>query len=78
MTFTEHPADFDADGPDVLKPATGTGALPASARGVRFAQRAGYQLEQVERFSSLAMPPDPDRAGRPGAGGAGQGGGRTN
>ena len=60
MTFTEHPADFEADGPDVLKPATGTGALPASARAVRFAQRAGYQLEQVERFSSLAMPPDPD------------------
>lgn len=59
MTFTEHPADFDAEGPDVLRPATGTGALPASARAVRFAQQAGYQLEQVERFSSLAMPPPP-------------------
>ena len=59
MTFTEHPADFDADGPDVLRPATGTGALPASARAVRFAQEAGYQLEQVERFSSLAVPPAP-------------------
>ena len=41
MTFTEHPADFEADGPDVLKPVTGTGALPASARAVRFAQRGG-------------------------------------
>ena len=41
MTFTEHPADFDADGPDVLRPATGTGALPASARGVRFAAARG-------------------------------------
>ena len=60
MTFTEHPAGFEADGPDVLKPATGTGALPASSRAVRFAQRAGYQLEQVERFSCLALPPDPD------------------
>ena len=60
MTFTEHPAGFDADGPDVLKPVTGSGAVPVSARAVRFAQRAGYQLEQVERFSSLAMPPDPD------------------
>ena len=58
MTFTEHPADFDAEGPDVLTPATGTGALPAAARAVRFAQQAGYQLEQVERFSSLSMPPD--------------------
>ena len=60
MTFTEHPADFEAEGPDVLKPVTGTGALPASARAVRFALGAGYQLEQVERFSSLALPPDPD------------------
>lgn len=52
-TFTEHPADFDAAGPDVITPLTGTGALPASARGVRFAAAAGYQLEQVERYSSL-------------------------
>lgn len=59
MTFTEHPADFDADGLDVLKPATGTGALPAAARAVRFAAAAGYRLEQVERFSSLTLPGDP-------------------
>ncbi|WP_346926257.1 GNAT family N-acetyltransferase [uncultured Arthrobacter sp.] len=59
MTFTEHQADFDADGPDVLRPVTGTGALPAAERAVRFAQRVGYQLEQVERFSSLTLPPDP-------------------
>lgn len=55
MSFTEHPADFDADGPDVIAPLTGTGALPAAARGVRFAAAAGYQLEQVERFSSLDL-----------------------
>lgn len=53
MTFTEHPADFDADGPDVVVPLTGTGALPATAPGVRFAAATGYRLEQVERFSSL-------------------------
>lgn len=60
QTFTEHPADFDVDGPDVIAPATGAGAIPAGARGVRFAGRAGYRLEQVERFSSLAIPPAAD------------------
>ena len=60
QTFTEHPADFDVDGPRLLKPATGTGGVPAEARGVRFAQRAGYRLEQVERFSALALPPAED------------------
>jgi GNAT superfamily N-acetyltransferase len=53
QTFTEHPADFDPDGPGLLKPATGTGALPAGVPGVRFALNAGYRLEQVERFSVL-------------------------
>lgn len=57
QTFTEHPADFDVDGPDIVKPATGAGALPGAARGVRFAGQAGYRLEQVERFSSLDLPP---------------------
>lgn len=56
QTFTEHPADFDLDGPNVIKPATGTGALPAGAPGVRFATQAGYRLEQVERFSALEFP----------------------
>lgn len=53
QSFTEHPADYDAGGPAVLRPATGTGALPAGAPGVRFAMNAGYRLEQVERFSVL-------------------------
>ncbi len=53
QSFTEHPADYDPDGPGMLRPLTGTGAVPADQRGVRFAQRAGYRLEQVERFSSL-------------------------
>lgn len=58
QSFTEHPADFDADAdaPDLIRPATGTGALPAGARGVRFALTAGYRLEQVERFSALDVP----------------------
>ncbi|MCU1553339.1 MAG: GCN5-related N-acetyltransferase [Arthrobacter sp.] len=56
QTFTEHPADFDSDGPGVLRPATGTGALPAGSRGVRFALKAGFRLEQVERFSVLDVP----------------------
>ncbi len=55
QSFTEHPAGFDTGGPDVLRPATGTGALPAAARGVRFALQAGYRLEQVERFSTLDL-----------------------
>lgn len=60
QTFTEHPADFDVDGPNVIRPATGTGALPAAAPGVRFAGHAGYRLEQVERFSSLDLQPTAD------------------
>ena len=60
QTYTEHPADFDVAGPDLIRPATGTGALPAGARGVRFAGQAGYRLEQVERFSSLEFPPAAD------------------
>ena len=61
QSFTEHPADFDPEGPAapaaLVKPATGAGGLPAAAAGVRFALRAGYRLEQVERFSTLALPP---------------------
>ena len=57
QSYTEHPADFDPGGPGLVQPATGSGALPAAAPGVRFALRAGYRLEQVERFSTLALPP---------------------
>jgi GNAT superfamily N-acetyltransferase len=56
QSYTEHPADFDADGRGLLRPATGAGSLPAGARGVRFALEAGYRLEQVERFSVLDVP----------------------
>ena len=58
QSFTEHPADFDPEGPGVIRPATGTGSLPGAAPGVRFAVAAGYRLEQVERFSVLDVPSD--------------------
>lgn len=57
QSFTEHAPSFDPDGPGILKPGTGTGGVPATARGVRFAVAAGYTLEQVTRFSALDMPP---------------------
>ena len=60
LTFTEHPADFDPDGADVMTPLTGTGAVPAEARGTRFAAAAGYRLEQVSRFSRLDLAAAPD------------------
>lgn len=63
QTFTEHPADFDAEGAGLLRPATGTGGVPAEAAGVRFALRAGYRLEQVERFSALPLPKGGDKGG---------------
>ena len=54
QSYTEHPAGFDPEIPDAtVRPATGTGALPNDARGVRFALKAGYRLEQVSRFSAL-------------------------
>jgi GNAT superfamily N-acetyltransferase len=54
QSYTEHPAGPDPDIRDAtVRPATGTGALPADARGVRFALQAGYRLEQVSRFSAL-------------------------
>ncbi|MDP9694159.1 UNVERIFIED_ORG: GNAT superfamily N-acetyltransferase [Arthrobacter globiformis] len=57
QSFTEHAPGFDLDGPEILRPGTGTGGVPAAARGVRFAVAAGYTLEQVTRFSALDMPP---------------------
>ncbi|HEY3574134.1 MAG TPA: GNAT family N-acetyltransferase [Arthrobacter sp.] len=58
QSFTEHPPGFDPDdATGILKPGTGTGGVPAAARGVRFAVAAGYTLEQVTRFSALDMPP---------------------
>lgn len=61
QAWSEHPADFDLDGPDLLSANTGMGALPASAPSIRFATRHGFRLEQVERCSSMPIPVDPSR-----------------
>lgn len=62
-TFTEHPVpastrtaagETPAD-PDAVVPSTGTGALPAGERPVRFARAAGFSLNQVVRFSELDL-----------------------
>ena len=60
QTFTEHPADFDVGRPgrhQARHRDRGAARRRARASGSR---NAGYQLEQVERFSSLEMPPAPD------------------
>lgn len=62
---TSHPADTLLDaGAATLKPATGVGELPFSSREVRFAQNAGYSLEQVERFSGCDLPVEPEALAR--------------
>jgi GNAT superfamily N-acetyltransferase len=53
--YTEHPAATLGDGP-VVRAAVGPTGVPADSPDVRFAQRHGYRLGQVERFSSLALP----------------------
>lgn len=61
--FTEHPVpasrrtgvgETPAD-PGAVVPSTGTGALAAGERPVRFARAAGFSLNQVVRFSELDL-----------------------
>jgi GNAT superfamily N-acetyltransferase len=61
QSWSEHPAEFDLEGPDVVKAETGIGALPAASAAVRFATMNGFRLEQVERCSSMPIPADPGR-----------------
>jgi GNAT superfamily N-acetyltransferase len=42
-------------------PRSGPDGLPAQLASVRFALASGFVLEQVERISALALPPDPER-----------------
>jgi GNAT superfamily N-acetyltransferase len=42
-------------GAEAVVPSTGTGALPAGERPVRFARAAGFSLNQVVRFSELDL-----------------------
>ncbi|WP_066296028.1 GNAT family N-acetyltransferase [Arthrobacter luteolus] len=51
---TEHPLTLSGAGGSVLRPATGTGEIPADA-SARFARAAGFVLEQVERISLLRL-----------------------
>ncbi|GAB2461094.1 GNAT family N-acetyltransferase [Xylanimonas ulmi] len=49
----------DSDGPQAPAP-TGAGAAPLAAPGVRFALAHGFDLVQVDRRSTLALPLAPD------------------
>ncbi|WP_431276971.1 GNAT family N-acetyltransferase [Leifsonia poae] len=53
--YTEHPAATLHGGP-VVRADAGPSGLPADSPDVLFAQRRGYRLGQVERFSSLELP----------------------
>ena len=59
---TEHPL-ISGTNPGTLRPGTGVGELPADS-GARFAQAAGFVLEQVERISRLGLDSGTDFAGR--------------
>ncbi|MGA7204616.1 MAG: GNAT family N-acetyltransferase [Specibacter sp.] len=51
-------AELNAADGEMLEAAAGTGTLPLVSREARFAFNAGYQLEQVEQFSSCPLPLD--------------------
>lgn len=59
LVETHHPGSMlkDTDG-RVVAAAYGDGVLPVASREVAFARRTGYELQQVERFSSCALPLD--------------------
>lgn len=59
MGWTDARAGFDPA--DVLIPATGAGAFPASALAARFATKHGFSLAQVDRCSVLPADWDSDR-----------------
>ncbi|CAN5217764.1 GNAT family N-acetyltransferase [soil metagenome] len=54
ISYAAHP---DAPGPRIESP-TGFGSVPADNREVRFSLARGYRLEQIERASRFALPPD--------------------
>ncbi len=55
ITFqTSHPVQSVRG--ELVEPVSGIGRLPRESREVQFAQRAGYVLEQVERFSLCQLP----------------------
>lgn len=54
--FHEIPLEVPEDGTRILAAKSGAGHLPADHPASAFAMAAGYQLEQVERSSRLALP----------------------
>ena len=50
-----------ADGTELLPAKSGAGGLPITEPAVAFAVASGYELEQVERSSRLALPVPPGR-----------------
>ncbi|MGM9472340.1 GNAT family N-acetyltransferase [Pseudarthrobacter sp. YS3] len=56
--YCEVPAEPVDDAARLLPAKSGAGGLPADDPAVAFAAKAGYELEQVERASRLALPVD--------------------
>ncbi|MEV7646504.1 GNAT family N-acetyltransferase [Arthrobacter sp. NPDC089319] len=59
QAWSEHPAGFELEGPDMVQAETGIGSLPTASPAVRFAEASGFRLEQVERCSRMPIPADP-------------------
>lgn len=63
--WSDHPAELNADpaagNGGILRPSTGTGAVPLEAGAVAFSLGLGFGLEQVERMSVLNLPADDER-----------------
>ncbi len=57
LTWTAGPV-VDADDPDALVPASGSGAVDGRAPASHWLVRLGFVLEQVERYSLLTLPDD--------------------
>ncbi|MFF1250972.1 GNAT family N-acetyltransferase [Pseudarthrobacter sp. NPDC058329] len=55
-----HEVPLPADGAVLLPAKSGAGGLPLDEPAVAFAVAAGYELEQVERSSRLALPVPPE------------------
>lgn len=60
VAWTEQVGEPDAGSADALVPPTGSGLVRASEPGVRLARKAGYALEQAERYSVLHLPVAPE------------------
>ncbi len=64
QTYLMHTNPPEAAGTDRLASPTGFGSVAMSDPGVRFLQRRGYRLEQIERISFLDLPIDPGELAR--------------